>query len=215
MSTASRGIRQSFSDGFGSYGTTRNSAWGRGGCTCLASKQSLSHVGCVVSPFAARAEKGVRFDVFAFLKQNVFLEPYEEMRQNSHLVEHFVQTLKSFRCFRLCLMQCQADIVIHRHVSKRIRFCFYWSPGYELRGGRGVKNNYLSIQLAFIVFKTDVSLNQLSTYSVRTGTLCPGANRECMQLTSGSVIIADYVFAYDVLLMYMCGYCEARRVHCS
>ena len=37
------------------------------------------------------------------------------------------------------------------------------------------------------------------------------ANRECTQLTSCTVIIADYVFACDVLIMYMLGY----WAHCS
>ena len=34
------------------------------------------------------------------------------------------------------------------------------------------------------------------------------ANRECMQLTSCIVIIAEYVFAYDFVLFYMYGYCD-------
>ena len=34
-------------------------------------------------------------------------------------------------------------------------------------------------------------------------------------LNSCTVILDDYVFAYDVLLMYMHGHCEARRARCS
>ena len=42
--------------------------------------------------------------------------------------------------------------------------------------------------------------------------MCCVANRECMQLTSCIVIIADYVFACDVFAYV---HCEARRAHCN
>ena len=52
-----------------------------------------------------------------------------------------------------------------------------------------------------LVVAVDVGHGSMSNKVLRS-------NRGCMQLTSCIAIIADDVFAYDVSLMYMCGYCE-------